>query len=185
MLQFGEIQLLSLIWPSSPCTSHKMKGLARHQWKNVDFGWQVAKVAYQREVQDANHDPQFHCSAHIACYIHSNSNMFTSQCKWTGMRGGSDSWSLILVQVNEMCQKMYIKQISPRTESKKNEGSEEWKLRVQDATNVSANTLLRWGIATVKAADDKSGWPNKLIVETTTNLYTCTLKKDKSSKSQD
>jgi hypothetical protein len=59
------------------------------------------------------------------------------------MRGGSDSWSLILVQVNEMCQKMYIKQISPRTESKKNEGSEEWKLRVQDATNVSANTLLR------------------------------------------
>jgi hypothetical protein len=59
------------------------------------------------------------------------------------MRGGGDSWSLILVQVNEMCQKMYIKQISPQIESKKNEGSEEWKLRVQDATNVSANTLLR------------------------------------------
>jgi hypothetical protein len=35
------------------------------------------------------------------------------------MRGGGDSWSLVLVQVNEMCQKMYIKQISPEIESKK------------------------------------------------------------------
>jgi hypothetical protein len=35
------------------------------------------------------------------------------------MRRGGDSWSLILVEVNEMCQKMYIKQISPQIESKK------------------------------------------------------------------
>ncbi len=67
----------------------------------------------------------------------------------------------------------------------KNEGSEERISRGQDATNVGENTLLRWGIATEKAADDKSGSPNKSIVETTTNLYTGTLKKDKSSKSQD
>ncbi len=72
-----------------------------------------------------------------------------------------------------------------RNWKQKNEGSEEWNSRGQDATNDSENTLLRWVIATEKTADDKSGWPNKLIVETTTNLYTCTLKKDKSSKSQD
>jgi hypothetical protein len=35
------------------------------------------------------------------------------------MRGAGNSWSLVLVQVNEMCQKMYIKQISPQIESKK------------------------------------------------------------------